>query len=318
MAVLAQGMTIIDLCGGSVSLRVMPKPARSMPSFMSSQVADARRFYLETKPVVGGGLVVVCGGWERCASDYQIRREQFPYLTLELVAGGRGSLEMAGRSHALSRGTVFVYGPGVPHTITTHPQESLSKYFVNFSGRSAEATLRAAGLAPGGCQAVAAVDEIQAAFEQLLVTGRRGTKASARIAALQGQILLLMIAEARVPRAARTQQAFQTFKRCRAYLEDHCLTVETAEEAAAACHVAPAYFSRLFTRFAGQAPYRFLMRLKMNHAATLLEGNRLIVREVADAFKMDPFHFSRAFKRVHGLSPVAFLRARSVQLGGEE
>lgn len=290
----------------------MSRPRPPLSSFMSTQVADARRFYLDANMAREGvgRLMAVCGGWERCAADYRMRRNGFPYLSLELVAGGRGSLTLGGRAHALSRGVVFAYGPGVAHTITTHPRDRLSKYFVNITGRGAPEALKAAGLAPGACLAVAAADEIQALFDQLLATGRRGTAAAGRIAGLQVEMMLLMIAEAKVPRATRARQAFQTFLRCRAWLEEHFLEVDTAEKAAEACHVAPAYFSRLFTRFAGQAPYRFLMRLKMNHAATLLEGGKVIVREAAERFGMDPFHFSRAFKRVHSLSPTAFLQVR--------
>jgi len=313
MAVLFQRMTIIDLFFKPVRLEGMSKKQPLLSSFMSTQVEDARRFYLDARGAgeSAGRLAAVCGGWERCAADYRMGRRNFPYPALELVGGGRGKLTLAGRGYALSRGVVFSYGPGVAHAIATHPQDRLSKYFVNFSGRGALAALRGAGLAPGTCQAVAATEEIQAVFEQLLVVGRRGTAAAARIAGLQVEMLLLMIAEARAPRATRARQAFQTFRRCRDYLEEHFLELDTAEQAAEACHVAPAYLSRLFTRFAGQAPYRFLMRLKMNHAATLLEEGRLIVREAAETFHMDPFHFSRAFKRVHGFSPMAFLQARA-------
>lgn len=288
----------------------MPRRPASLPSFMSRQVADARRFYLEPGVDRSCGPVVLCAGWELGAPEYEIRRESFPYLSLEFVAGGRGTLRMAGRTHALARGTVFAYGPGVPHAIRTDPDHRLSKYFVNFSGRGARAAMVAAGIVPGDCHAVAAVDEVQAAFEQLLFVGRRGTRAAARIAGLQGQILLLLVSEVRLPAAAQAPQAFQTFVRCRSHLETHYLALRTAEQAAAACHVAPAYFSRVFMRFTGQTPYRFLMRLKMNHAAMLLEERRLIVREAADALGLDPFHFSRAFKRVHGVSPRAFLRSR--------
>lgn len=220
-------------------------------------------------------------------------------------------LRMAGKSHALARGTVFAYGPGVAHTITTDPEDRLSKYFVNLSGRGAAAAMQAAGVVPGDCHAVAAVDEVQAAFEQLLFAGRRGTRTSAKIAALQGQILLLLVSEVRLPSSQRSNPALATYLRCQRYIEDRFLTLQTAEGIAAACHVAPAYLSRLFLRFAGQPPYRFLMRLKMHHAGTLLEEKRLIVREAADALGLDPFQFSRAFKRVHGLSPRAFVRSRS-------
>lgn len=278
---------------------------------MSKQVAEARRFYLEAAASGRNAPVVVCGGWERTARDYEIRRAGFPYFALEFVAGGRGWLNLRGRRHPLSRGVVFAYGPGVAHTITADATERLSKYFVNFAGGGAEAAMREAGIAPGTCHAVAAVDEVQTAFEHLLEAGRRGTRTAARIAALQGRILLLLVSEVRLPSSARANRSRETFLRCRRHLEENFATIATAEEAAAACHVAPAYLSRLFRRFAGQPAYRFLMRLKMNHAATLLEQQALNVSETANAFGMDPFHFSRAFKRVHGRSPLSFLRSRA-------
>ena len=251
--------------------------------------------------------------WERCSPDYEIRRSGFPHLTLEFVAGGRGTLQLRGRTHLLTRGTVFAYGPGMPHVFTTDATDRLSKYFVNFAGRGAEEAMRAAGIAPGSCHAVAAVDEIQAAFEQLLFAGRRTTRTAARITALQGRILLLLMSDVRLPNVARSNHALQTFLRCRRVIEEGFAAFRTAEAAAAACHVAPAYLSRLFRRFAGVPVYQFLMRLKMNHAATLLDHRQLLVREAADVLAMDPFQFSRAFKRVHGMSPQAFFRSRQAE-----
>lgn len=289
----------------------MPRRSAVLPSFMSRQVLEARRFYLppsswqrSTEPVV------VCGGWERCSPDYEIRRSGFPHLTLEFISGGRGTLQLRGRTHALTRGTVFSYGPGVPHVFATDATDRLSKFFVSFSGRGAEAVLRAAGMPPGSCHAVAAVDEVQAAFEQLLFAGRRTNRTAARVTALHGRILLLLISEVRLRNAGRDWQALQTFLRCQRVIEDGFASLRRADEAAAACHVAPAYLSRLFRRFAGMPAYQFLMRLKMNHAALLMEHGHLLVREAADVLEMDPFQFSRAFKRVHGMSPQAFTRSR--------
>ncbi len=250
----------------------------------------------------------MCGGWERTERDYRIRRTGFHYFGLEFVAGGRGTLRMGGRTHALSRGVVFAYGPGIAHEIVTDAEDRLSKYFVDFSGANAKAAMAAAGLAPGACETVASADEVQAAFEHLLAAGRRGTPAAAEIAALQGQILLLLLAEERLPAGTRAAGSRQTFLRCRDFLELHFATVRTAEEAAAGCGVAPAYLSRLFRRYTGQPAYRFLMRLKMNQAAAMLERGVWNVGETAEAMGMDPFHFSRAFKRVHGRPPVSFLR----------
>ena len=284
----------------------MPRRIQPLPSFMSTQVADARRFYLEAPAVKDGAPAVVCGGWERSSRDYRISRSDFRYFGLEFVTAGRGVLRMRGRPRPLTRGVVFAYGPGIPHEITTDSTNRLSKYFVDFAGPGAEAALRAAGVAPGTCHTVAAIEEVQAAFEHLIAAGRRGTPTAARIAALQSQILLLLIAEVRLPRGTRDSRSRQTFVRCREYLEKNFAAVRTAEQAAVACGVTPAYFCRLFRRFAKQSAYRFLMRLKMNHAAVLLERHALNVGETAEMLGLDPFHFSRAFKRVHGQPPIFF------------
>ncbi|MFT3829067.1 MAG: AraC family transcriptional regulator [Opitutaceae bacterium] len=289
---------------------IMPTRERVLPPYMASEVAEARRFYLGQPKRRDEGPCVVSGGWERSAPDYRIERRGFPYFTLEFVARGRGTLWMKGRTYALARGSVFSYGPGVAHAITPEAGEPLSKYFVNFAGQGAAAAVRASGVALGTCQTVTASDEVQAAFEQLLFAGRRGTKTAGRIATLQGRILLLLVSEVRQPGTTRANHALHSFLRCQQHLEAHFLTLQTAEELAAACHVAPEYLSRLFSRFAGQPPYRLLMRLKMHHAAGLLDGGRLLVREVADRLGLEAFQFSRAFKRVHGLSPQAFVRSR--------
>lgn len=283
--------------------------AQPLPSFLSRQVAAARHFYFGPPTQGTREFGVVCGGWERTAPDYRIDRATFRYRAVEFVAGGRGTLRMHDREFPLNRGSVFAYGPGVAHEIATDPAEPLAKYFVDLSGTGVKSALAEAGVHPGSCLVVADPAEVQAGFERLIEAGRRGTPTAARLAALQAQSILLVLSEVRLPGGAPDTLSRETFLRCRDYLERHCSTLRTAEEAAAGCRIAPAYLSRLFRRYAGQPPYRFLMRLKMNEAAALLERQGLNVSETAEAFGMDPFHFSRVFKRVHGRAPMQFLSA---------
>jgi AraC-like DNA-binding protein len=273
-------------------------------------VAEARRFYLNLRPEDTEGITVICGGWERSAADYRIQRANFPFLCVEYVAGGFGEVTLGDQHHALRPGAFYAYGPDLPHTISTHPEKRLSKYFVNYVGQRALALMNECGLQPGTFRAVAAGDEVQKAFEDLLRAGQRGTSACERLVGLHLEILLLSVAEAGMPARPSAQRAFHTYKRCQHFLEEHFETIATVEQAAEACHVDVAYFCRLFARFDHQTPYALLQRLKMNQAASLLETSQFMIREVADHMKMDPFHFSRAFKRVHGLSPTAFLQHR--------
>ena len=300
-------MTILDLSRRSRILISMDRTAVEPPSFVSRQVTEARRFYLNLKPPAGHGLTVVCGGWESCAPDFRVERTDFPFLCIEFVAGGSGSLLLAGKDWPLRRGAVFSYGPGCGHRIESDPADPLEKYFLDFSGRAGGGLLRAAGLAPGSCRSAGNPDEVERAFEQVLESGKHGGPQSARIAALQAEILLLTLAESMAAGGGR-DQSYQTFLKCRATIEDRFLELATAAEVAAACHVSPAYLSRLFSLHGHETPYHALLRCRMRHAAALLDGGKMIVREVAERLGLDPFHFSRVFKRVHGVSPAEFLR----------
>src|SRR6266436_2091137 len=93
--------------------------SNSRPDFFSSQVSQARRFYLNLKPSPKAKLVVVCGGVEHCASNYGIVRKSFPFYSVEFVAQGTGRLTLNGSEHTLQPGMVFSYGPGIPHNISS-------------------------------------------------------------------------------------------------------------------------------------------------------------------------------------------------------
>lgn len=309
MADFGQSMTILDLLNGGFIFERVTRGNPELPSFVSRQVHEARRFYLNLSPPPGHRLTVVCGGWERCAPDFRVERSDFPFLCVEFVAAGTGTVVLNGKEHPLRRGTVFSYGPGVAHRIEADPSAPLLKYFLDFSGREGLELLRGAGLPPGSCHVAGNPGELEEGFEQVLAAGKRSSMRSERIAALQTEVLLLMLAESVVTEGGR-EQSFQTYLKCRNCIEERFLEFSTATEVAAACHVSPAYLSRLFALHGHETPYHALLRCRMGHAAALLDSGERIVREVAEDLHLDPFHFSRVFKRIHGVSPAEFLKRR--------
>ncbi len=281
------------------------------PAFVSQQVTAARRFYLNLKPRPTRDLTVVCGGWEECAADYTIDRATFPFLSVEFVASGRGTLSLAGQTHPLEPGTVFTYGPGISQRISTSPDQRLGKYFVDFTGDRAKKLLRDARLAPGAVVALGASTEVRHAFDTLVRLAANHDRHTARATALQLELLLLVIERASQPGTPSERRALATFERIRQHLDAHFLQLRTLEDAAAACHVDVSYLCRLFRRFHGEKPFRYLQRLQMQWAAERLHSSGRLIREVADELQIDQFQFSRTFKRIHGVSPSAFLNTRA-------
>jgi AraC-like DNA-binding protein len=291
-------------------LRVLEKALQNPPPFISQQVTDARRFYLNLKPNPRRELTVVCGGWEHCSADYVIDRPTFPYFSVEYVASGRGDLELAGQKHRLQPGTVFAYGPGIAQRIRSSRAERLGKYFIDFDGSHAEKLLSECGLAPGIALTIGKSAEVRQAFETLISAASEHDRFTDRSARLHLEMLLICIARGARAQLGSSQRAASAFGRCRRYIEANFRTLRTVEEVAAACEIDVAYLTRLFRRFQDESPYRYLQRLQIQWAADRLQSSGCLIKSVAEDLSIDPFQFSRSFKRVYGLSPSAFVESR--------
>lgn len=306
MAIVVHCMTIIDLP------MVYKKAKRGeAPEFLSHQVSEADWFYLDNYARAEQPLNVVCGGWEHCEPDYRIDRLDFPFYSIEFVARGKGALKICKNSHLLGPGSVFTYGPGVAHFISTDAGEPFVKYFVDFTGPKAKKMLRMYSLAPGSVARILSPDAILRIFDDLIANGNTGSRFSSPICAILVQHLMLKIAETVIVENTGSTAAFATYQKCREFIRDNAVSLRTLKQVSARCRVDEAYLCRLFRRYDDQSPYGYLMRLKMNIAAQRLQKPDVLVKQVAYELGFsDPFHFSRSFKRVFGLSPGAFRQLR--------
>lgn len=285
------------------------KPQK-LPYFVSTQVTEARRYFLDLAPKATSRIAVVCGGCERLRPDYAVERITFPFCVLEFVAEGAGLVELAGRRYRLRAGITFAYAPGVPHTIKNEPARPMLKYYVVFAGTEAKRLLDESPLHGGRAVQVSSPKEVVELYEILQREGGSESVYGARICAALVPVLIMKIAERAVPYAVEESRALATFHRAKHWIERHYVHLRTVEQAAQACHIEVAYLSRLFQRFGHTTPYRFLMRLKMNRATELLVDDGMLVKEVAAKLEFaDAFHFSRVFKRVYGLPPGRFIKS---------
>lgn len=278
-------------------------------ALLADEVLGGDYYFLREAPPDSPGITVVCGGCETCGAGYRVARESFPYQAVEFVRAGSGSLVLGGQTHALQPGTVFAYGPGSPHSITASPGETMEKYFIDLAGRRAAALLEAGPCADGRPVQVADAEALATVFVQLQASGKQVRANTAAICALLAEVLLLRIEELALPHQAADSGSWQTYQRCRCFLEEHFLELDGLGPVAAACRVGEPYICRVFRRYHGISPYQYLLQRKMGHAALLLLNRRLLVKEVAQRVGFaDPYHFSKAFKRVHGVAPQTFRR----------
>jgi AraC-like DNA-binding protein len=292
-----------------MSKRIVPAD-----DFFSHEITGASRFYLNLGPIERGRLAVSAGGWEACADDYYVARAGFPYFSIEFVVGGRGEVVLDGQSYPLVAGSVFSYGPGTAHTIVSDRRDCLRKFFVDFRGRAALKLMTTAGFPPGTCGAVGGATRVTSVFEELVKSGLDSHGGGSRGSALALELLLLVVAKERVE-VNDAGSARATFDRCHARLCEGALQLRSVSALAASCHVDAAYLCRLYQRFLGQSPYRFLVRMQMGWVAERLLEPGGTLHQVAGRLEMDPFQLSRIFRRVYGISPRRFVQMRSRQEG---
>ena len=68
-----------------------------------------------------------------------------------------------------------------------------------------------------------------------------------------------------------------------------------------------AYLTKIFKRYAGMTPVRFLTTVRISNAKRLLDTTDLSVQQIGESVGYnDQFHFSKTFSKTTGISPMAY------------
>lgn len=280
--------------------------------YFSPQVMRTRRFFLpewDSRTHHSLHLALAGGGCEWCAPDFALNREHLPFQAFEFVSRGRGIVTLDGIVHELSAGHAFFYGPKTRHSIRTDAADPMVKYFFNFTGARAQWLLKEWQLPAGTVVLVRDSARVVALLEEAIDHAVQGDKPGIRSAAAVLEHALSLCAGSMAANVTKFDPAYATYLRCRGHLLRNYPVLNTVHQAAARCHVSPAYFTRLFRRFDKETPLHCLTRLKMSQAAVRLRQPGAQVKAVASelGYKSSA-HFSRVYKAWTGRPPVELLR----------
>ena len=91
------------------------------------------------------------------------------------------------------------------------------------------------------------------------------------------------------------------------YIESHYKEPLTNSSVADVFGFHPNYISALIKKAVGMPLYSYLLRVRLHHAAELLESGRFSIGEIsAKVGFCDTYHFSHYFKKIMGVAPSAF------------
>jgi len=223
---------------------------------------------------------------------------------------GEGAVELEGRPAApVTPGSLAVIPAGVPHRYWAAERHPWSIYWFHLKGGHAGEFIRIYGLShepfelPGPLAQtfVALVDQAIA-----MIAGRPYALpvhihcAQTMRWLLSGMGQALLEADSGRKPGTRLELAIR-------YMKEHIATTVRLPELARHTGISRQHLNHLFKRETGFSPIDYFLRLKMHHAANMLDTTDLTVKEVAAAVGMpDPYYFSRLFKKMIGQSPTGY------------
>ncbi len=295
---------------------------QSKENHFSKLVEEARQIFFglhQSPPPKEIQMVSV--GCERCLPEYLVDRKSFPqptnelqqssYTTFDFVVEGKGNLLLNGQKHRLIPGCLYVYAQNVPHKISTDPNFPMLKYFLVCAHDHSFRPFGSILDQDFGLIGINSIDEITGLFELIVGNANLDSSFARPICNALTNALVLKICEDAELGDWGNSRAWTTYNRILQHLRTNYYRIKSIEQLADETNLDPAYLSRIFKRFHKEGPYKFLIRLKMSHAASLLLNSGYLVKQVAYELGYEnPFHFSRSFKSIYGLSPENFVKER--------
>lgn len=127
--------------------------------------------------------------------------------------------------------------------------------------------------------------------------------------ALMISLLEIVLQELMEDKPVNNRKAHDTWLQICHYLRDNCQSPINRAHVAQLFNLNPSYISRLFSSEGGETFNSMLRRLRLEHAAMLLQTTRLNIDEVADRCGyLSSTFFISTFKQQYGMPPGAYRR----------
>lgn len=237
----------------------------------------------------------------------------FDYCVIQYAESGIVELiRDHGKSEFLEGPVAWLTYPGPHFQFGCRDGSSWHHRFVSFKGRLADNYAKI-GLYPLATPVIPITDMVKfsAAFDTLLAKLAGGAAVDFRTVHLLEEVML-QLAEQPLPTSSRSPVEAGIYR-----LKDAIAAAPEADwnwrAAADNLHVSYPYFRKIFQEQHQMPPARFLMRKKLEKAASLLRSNELSLKEIAAECGFYDFaHFSRTFRRYYGITPGRFWKKNTI------
>ncbi|WP_341347388.1 AraC family transcriptional regulator [Paenibacillus sp. FSL H3-0469] len=240
------------------------------------------------------------GYWEH--QGEMARPAGFPDYQLHQVLGGKGEVNIRGKSYLAEAGDLFCLYPDVPHSYTPLSRE-WELAWISFNGREAAQMLLYAGIRESGVGRLRA-EPILAPLEEML-TLSSGNELQDNLERSKLLYALLLDLKRSLLPASNEDNELARMKPVLQYIELHLHRPLLLKELAEVASVSPQYLCRLFQRTVRERPVAYINKQRVNRSKQLMFSSRgQRIYEIAQRAGFENVsYFCAVFKRITGMQP---------------
>lgn len=249
-------------------------------------------------------------GWEQCEPGHRFGPNQRKAFVLHFVGKGKGTLEINGRQYHIQQGEVFLIPPNVEAWYEADQKDPWFYSWIGFTGQRAKECMDRSGLTlKNPVRQVSCIQEIQGLVEKILEEYQLSYKCELRRDAYVMLIFSHLVEEYQneSPSVAHAYPGSVYAQYAMEYINSHYSEKIKIAELASYIGINRSYLTSSFKKATGYSPQEYLIRLRMDKAASMLKKTNMSVSNIAAAVGYgDQLAFSKIFKQYYGESPRSF------------
>ncbi|MBJ6363735.1 AraC family transcriptional regulator [Paenibacillus sp. GCM10012307] len=260
------------------------------------------------------GLSVLFCGEAQPEAKHRIGPTVHEYVLIHTVIEGKGWFESDGKRYNCRAGDTFVIMPGKLVSYAADPRFPWQYAWAAFTPYHHVALMADIGIVQGNCVIHAEPDEqimaeyrnMQDALKDTAYPQLADLKASGHL-----QLLLYRLAlanNAQLAPAAVTESDIQRqISRTINWLNLQYAQPLSIDHIAKSLGYHRTYLSKMFRAATGLSPMQYLLRIRMERAAQLLQEGQLSIKQIASSVGYsDALYFSRQFRKWSGQAPSVY------------
>lgn len=252
-------------------------------------------------------LTITECGIQICHPGHAAPMLKYREYSAHFILEGAGVYEIGGNSYPLEAGDGFMITPGAVCSYTADEKRPWKYVYVSFMGREADAIAESAGISEKNVIFHFPADD--AMRRDIYALHAAGKQSGACGYDVLGYFLLVMsrLIKKSAPQKIQERTGAHYVHLAKQYVEDNYpYEIGTAEIAYHVC-LERSYLYRLFIKEEGISPSRYLLRYRMQKAASLLLQAERSISEIAAAVGIPELsHFYKAFKGFYGITPKKY------------